>query len=60
EHNVENSGGGHVLSDCEDFKQGQSRISRLERQARDFLNAVFHRKGETYPLHIIPFNHWRF
>ncbi|XP_047220762.1 ligand-dependent corepressor [Girardinichthys multiradiatus] len=44
EHNVENSGGGHVLSDCEDFKQGQSRISRLERQARDFLNAVFHRK----------------
>ncbi|XP_008416549.1 ligand-dependent corepressor isoform X1 [Poecilia reticulata] len=44
EHIVENGGGGHVLSECEDFKQGQSRISRLERQARDFLNAVFHRK----------------
>ncbi|PWA29382.1 hypothetical protein CCH79_00013955 [Gambusia affinis] len=47
EHIVENGGGGHVLSECEDLKQGQSRISRLERQARDFLNAVFHRKGET-------------
>ncbi|KAM4594649.1 ligand-dependent corepressor [Fundulus diaphanus] len=44
EHSLENGGGGHVLSECEDFKQGQSRISRLERQARDFLNAVFHRK----------------
>ncbi|XP_041640097.1 ligand-dependent corepressor [Cheilinus undulatus] len=33
-----------VLSECEDFKQEQSRISRLERQAQDFLNAVFHRK----------------
>ncbi|XP_017291069.1 ligand-dependent corepressor [Kryptolebias marmoratus] len=44
EHSVENGGHSHVLSECEDFKQGQSRISRLERQARDFLNAVFHRK----------------
>ncbi|XP_038163937.1 ligand-dependent corepressor isoform X2 [Cyprinodon tularosa] len=43
-HSVENGGGGHVLLECEDFKQGQSRISRLERQARDFLNAVFHKK----------------
>ncbi|CAI5681343.1 unnamed protein product [Oreochromis niloticus] len=44
EHSVENGGGSHVLSECEDFKQEQSRISRLERQAQDFLNAVFHRK----------------
>ncbi|XP_054607859.2 ligand-dependent corepressor [Nothobranchius furzeri] len=44
EHSVENGGDSHVLSACEDFKQGQSRISRLERQAREFLNAVFHRK----------------
>lgn len=44
EHSGENGGGSHVLSECEDFKQEQSRISRLERQAQDFLNAVFHRK----------------
>ncbi|TMS23298.1 Ligand-dependent corepressor [Larimichthys crocea] len=44
EHSVENGGGSQVLSKCEDFKQEQSRISRLERQAQDFLNAVFHRK----------------
>ncbi|XP_044196274.1 ligand-dependent corepressor [Thunnus albacares] len=44
EHSVENGGGSQVLSECEDFKQEQSRISRLERQAQDFLNAVFHRK----------------
>nr|XP_046230234.1 ligand-dependent corepressor isoform X1 [Scatophagus argus] len=44
EHRVENGGGSQVLSECEDFKQEQSRISRLERQAQDFLNAVFHRK----------------
>uniref|UniRef100_A0AAX7VHY4 HTH psq-type domain-containing protein n=1 Tax=Astatotilapia calliptera TaxID=8154 RepID=A0AAX7VHY4_ASTCA len=39
-------GRGHLLGPvgCEDFKQEQSRISRLERQAQDFLNAVFHRK----------------
>lgn len=47
EHSVENGGGSHVLSECEEFKQEQSRISRLERQAQDFLNAVFHRKGEA-------------
>lgn len=44
EHSVENGGGSQVLSECEDLKQEQSRISRLERQAQDFLNAVFHRK----------------
>ncbi|KAL7403690.1 hypothetical protein ABVT39_003841 [Epinephelus coioides] len=44
EHSVEKGGGSQVLSECEDFKQEQSRISRLERQAQDFLNAVFHRK----------------
>ncbi|XP_074542118.1 ligand-dependent corepressor [Halichoeres trimaculatus] len=44
DHGVENGGGSQVLSECEDFKQEQSRISRLERQAQDFLNAVFHRK----------------
>lgn len=44
EHSVEKGGGSQVLSECEDFKQDQSRISRLERQAQDFLNAVFHRK----------------
>ncbi|XP_029988488.1 ligand-dependent corepressor [Sphaeramia orbicularis] len=44
EHSVENGGGSQVLSECEDFKQERSRISRLERQAQDFLNAVFHRK----------------
>ncbi|KAF1394613.1 hypothetical protein PFLUV_G00002870 [Perca fluviatilis] len=36
-HSVEKGGGSQVLSE-------QSRISRLERQAQDFLNAVFHRK----------------
>ncbi|KAM3864518.1 ligand-dependent corepressor [Diretmus argenteus] len=41
---VGNSGGGQVLSECDDYKQEQSRFSRLERQAQDFLNAVFHRK----------------
>ncbi|XP_029917055.1 ligand-dependent corepressor [Myripristis murdjan] len=44
EHVVGNGGGSQVLSECEDYKQEQSRISRLERQAQDFLNAVFHRK----------------
>ncbi|CAF91037.1 unnamed protein product, partial [Tetraodon nigroviridis] len=44
EHSAENGGGGSVLSECEDLKQEQSRISRLERQAQEFLNAVFHRK----------------
>ncbi|XP_034043529.1 ligand-dependent corepressor [Thalassophryne amazonica] len=44
EHSVENGTGSQVLSVCEDFKQDQCRISRLERQAHDFLNAVFHRK----------------
>ncbi|CAM9327571.1 unnamed protein product, partial [Lampetra planeri] len=44
DHSAENSGGSPVLSEREDFKQEQSRISRLERQAQDFLNAVFHRK----------------
>ncbi|KAM7009633.1 ligand-dependent corepressor [Tautogolabrus adspersus] len=44
DHDVDNGGGSQVLSECEDFKQQQSRISRLERQAQDFLNAVFHRK----------------
>ncbi|KAM7419809.1 hypothetical protein PAMA_016756 [Pampus argenteus] len=39
EHSVENGGGSQVLSECEDFKQEQFRISRLERQAQDFLNA---------------------
>lgn len=47
DHGVENGGGSQVLSECEDFKQEQSRISRLERQAQDFLNAVFHRKGSS-------------
>ncbi|KAM4584619.1 ligand-dependent corepressor [Odontesthes bonariensis] len=44
EHSLESSGGSRVLSEFEDFKQEQSRISRLEKQAQDFLNAVFHRK----------------
>ncbi|XP_076002946.1 ligand-dependent corepressor [Genypterus blacodes] len=44
EHSVENCAGSQALSECEDFKQELSRISRLERQAQDFLNAVFHRK----------------
>ncbi|KAG7219944.1 hypothetical protein INR49_001874, partial [Caranx melampygus] len=44
DHSAENGGGSQVLSECEDFKQEQSRFSRLERQAQDFLNAVFHRK----------------
>ncbi|XP_054634201.1 ligand-dependent corepressor [Dunckerocampus dactyliophorus] len=44
EHRAEVSAGSQVLSECDDPKQEQSRISRLERQAEDFLNAVFHRK----------------
>nr|XP_057902136.1 ligand-dependent corepressor [Doryrhamphus excisus] len=44
EHRAEFSAGSQVLSECDDPKQEQSRISRLERQAQDFLNAVFHRK----------------
>ncbi|XP_045904026.1 ligand-dependent corepressor isoform X1 [Micropterus dolomieu] len=44
EYGVERGGGSQVLSECEDIKQEQHRISRLERQAQDFLNAVFHRK----------------
>lgn len=42
-----------MLSECEAFKREQSRISQLERQAQDFLNAVFHRKGKprTYVPH---------
>lgn len=47
EQSTENGGGSQALSECEDLKQEQSRISRLERQAQDFLNAVFHRKGNT-------------
>ncbi|XP_034439326.1 ligand-dependent corepressor isoform X2 [Hippoglossus hippoglossus] len=42
DHAAEDGGGSQSLS--EDFKREQSRISRLERQAQDFLNAVFHRK----------------
>ncbi|XP_033845894.1 ligand-dependent corepressor [Periophthalmus magnuspinnatus] len=38
DHSVDGPGA-QLLSPCED-----SRISRLERQAQDFLNAVFHRK----------------
>ncbi|XP_031732991.1 ligand-dependent corepressor [Anarrhichthys ocellatus] len=37
EHGAEKGGGSQVLSE-------PSRICRLERQAQDFLNAVFHRK----------------
>ncbi|KAI4795005.1 hypothetical protein KUCAC02_031702, partial [Chaenocephalus aceratus] len=37
EHSAEKGGGSQVLSE-------PSRISRLERQAHDFLNAVLHRK----------------
>ncbi|XP_029284185.1 ligand-dependent corepressor [Cottoperca gobio] len=37
EHSIEKGGGSQVLSEL-------SRISRLERQAQDFLNAVLHRK----------------
>ncbi|KAG7486344.1 ligand-dependent corepressor-like [Solea senegalensis] len=44
DHSAENGGGSQELSECEDFKREQSRITRLERQAQDFLNAVFHRK----------------
>ncbi|XP_029016022.1 ligand-dependent corepressor [Betta splendens] len=44
EHGADNGGGSQVLSECEALKQEQSRISQLERQAQDFLNAVFHRK----------------
>lgn len=44
EHGVQNGAGGRALSECDDFKQEQTRISRLERQAQDFLNAVFHKK----------------
>ncbi|KAF3688048.1 Ligand-dependent corepressor [Channa argus] len=44
EHRAENGGGSQVLSECEALKQEQSRISQLERQAQDFLNAVFYRK----------------
>ncbi|XP_057699105.1 ligand-dependent corepressor isoform X2 [Corythoichthys intestinalis] len=33
-----------LLSEGEDAKREQTRLSRLERQAQDFLNAVFHRK----------------
>ncbi|XP_071360144.1 ligand-dependent corepressor [Trachinotus anak] len=44
DHSAENGGGSQALSECEDFKQEQSRFSRLERQAQDFLNAVLHRK----------------
>lgn len=57
---MENGGGSHVLSECEDFKQEQSRISRLERQAQDFLNAVFHRKGTTYVLFISHYSFTKF
>ncbi|CAB1417658.1 unnamed protein product [Pleuronectes platessa] len=44
DHAAEDGGGSQSLSECEDFKRELSRISRLERQAQDFLNAVFHRK----------------
>lgn len=51
ERSTEKGGGGPVLSECEDLKQEQSRISRLERQAQEFLNAVFHRKGTCTHTH---------
>ncbi|XP_061626628.1 ligand-dependent corepressor [Phyllopteryx taeniolatus] len=35
---------GQLLLEGEDAKREQTRLSRLERQAQDFLNAVFHRK----------------
>ncbi|XP_061840280.1 ligand-dependent corepressor isoform X1 [Nerophis lumbriciformis] len=44
ERSAEVCAGSQVLSECHDPKQERSRISRLERQAQDFLNAVFHRK----------------
>ncbi|XP_056136935.1 ligand-dependent corepressor [Lampris incognitus] len=44
EHVVGNGRGSQVLSECEDYKQEQFKISRLERQAQVFLNAVFLRK----------------
>lgn len=51
DRSTEKGGGGPVLSECEDLKQEQSRISRLERQAQEFLNAVFHRKGTCTQTH---------
>ncbi|XP_077381529.1 ligand-dependent corepressor [Festucalex cinctus] len=36
--------GGQLPSEGEDAKREQTRLSRLEREAQDFLNAVFHRK----------------
>lgn len=36
-----------VLSESEDLKQDTTKINRLEKQAEEFLNAVFYRKGES-------------
>ncbi len=36
-----------VLSEADSFKQEQSNINKLEKQAEDFLNVVFYRKGKT-------------
>lgn len=36
----------HVLSEADSFKQEQSNINKLEKQAEDFLNVVFYRKGK--------------
>ncbi|XP_031667274.1 ligand-dependent corepressor isoform X1 [Oncorhynchus kisutch] len=35
-----------VLSESEDLKQDTSKINRLEKQAEEFLNAVFYRKAD--------------
>ncbi|XP_030637359.1 ligand-dependent corepressor [Chanos chanos] len=35
-----------VLSETDSFKQEQTRINRLEKQAEDFLNAVFYRRAD--------------
>lgn len=35
-----------VLSEADSFKQEQSNINKLEKQAEDFLNVVFYRKGK--------------
>ncbi|KAG1933677.1 ligand-dependent corepressor isoform X1 [Pimephales promelas] len=35
-----------VLSEADSFKQDQSNINKLERQAEDFLNVVFYRKAD--------------
>lgn len=42
-----------VLSEADSFKQDQSNINKLEKQAEDFLNVVFYRKGKASFTHII-------